>query len=67
MTKHWKPKEGEKFYYIYTSLWDGMLLIDGRPYGEDPTHELKFAFGNYFPTRKAAQKKLLEIKKLLKQ
>ena len=64
MTKHWKPKLGQE-HFIIDFVPPFTVFKTTNLNGHWDIENIKV--NNYFPTRKAAQKKLLEIKKLLRQ
>ena len=58
--EEWKPKEGDKYYYITAELsvyweWENHCLSEKR-----------IKVGNCFPTKELAEEKLKQIKDILK-
>lgn len=63
--KRWKPEAGEKYFYIELGYHEG-FVIDYRWSGYHSTDIKHYRLGNCFRTRKEAETKLKEIKKLLR-
>lgn len=65
----WKPKEGEKYWYLHFSAynlnWGEILFSKYHDYFLTDFNMVKI--GNCFRTKKEAQAKLKEIMELLKK
>ena len=59
----WKPKKDTKYFHIV--ITGGIAQIDDYIWREDGLERSGYELGNCFPTRKEAEAKLEQIKKLL--
>lgn len=63
--KEWRPKEGEKYWYITFSVL-GIFIQDTKFSKKYSSDVLMLKEGNYFKTKKAAEKALKRILIILK-
>lgn len=63
----WKPKDGEHYFVIAFPMNIHACGIHESYWGEDGWDKNRFEIGNIFRTREAAEKKLEQIKEILKQ
>lgn len=62
--KAWKPKDGDNYYVIYLSSYAAYTRIDGDVYYKGKNENI--ISGNYFRTRRAAQKAARAVREVLK-
>jgi len=58
----WKPKMGERFWYIFC-----LIGVDSDFWNGNSDDKFYYNLGNVFKTKKEAQEKLKQIKKILKE
>lgn len=59
--KRWKPREGESYWFIVSSIFESDL----NSWDDDPTDNERFRIGNCFPTREKAEAAATKVKELL--